>query len=256
VTTAFDRALSGQPAELVRSDGGTARLDVQRWRAAAGGEDRWLLARCRGATIDLGCGPGRLLVALAARGVAALGVDIAPEAVAQCARRGVRAVHADVFSPLPDEGRWDHALLADGNLGIGGDPEALLRRAASIVAPGGTVLVELDPAEPGLWRGEARVRIRHAVTPPFPWACAGPSAVPDLAARAGFAARAYYRGVRHFVELVRGVAPMPGGGVGTDATRWSRSAGHRGRPGPRDHPDRGAATAAPREPVSSTRRSG
>ncbi len=254
MTTAFGRALSGQHAELVRSDGGTARLDVQRWRATAGGEDRWLLARCRGATIDLGCGPGRLLEALAARGVAALGVDIAREAVAQCDRRGVRAVHADVFSPLPDEGRWNHALLVDGNLGIGGDPEALLRRAASIVAPGGSVLVELDPGEPGLWRGEARVRSRHAVTPPFPWACAGPSAVPGLAARVGLAALSYYRGVRHFVELVREAVPVPGGGDDTGTTRGARTAGHRVGPPARDHRGREAAGAARREPVSWTRR--
>ncbi|MHA6780189.1 methionine biosynthesis protein MetW [Pseudonocardia saturnea] len=201
MTTSFARALSGQHAELVRSDGGTARLDVDRWRGAAAGEDRWLLERCRGATIDLGCGPGRLVEALAARGIETLGVDVAVEAVAQCVGRGVPAVHADVFAPLPGEGTWSHALLADGNLGIGGDPAALLGRAAALVAPGGTVLVELDPTEPGLWRGEARVRSRHAVTPPFPWACAGPTALPDLAAGAGLRPSAYYRGVRQFVEL-------------------------------------------------------
>jgi SAM-dependent methyltransferase len=201
VTTSFAQALSGQHAELLRSDGGTARLDVDRWRGAAAGEDSWLLERCHGATIDLGCGPGRLVEALAARGIETLGVDVAVEAVAQCVGRGVPALHADVFAPLPGEGTWAHALLADGNLGIGGDPAALLGRAACLVAPGGTVLVELDPAEPGLWRGEARVRSRHAVTPSFPWACAGVAALPDLAAGAGLRPSAYYRGMRHFVEL-------------------------------------------------------
>lgn len=203
MTTSFARALSGQDAELVRSDGGTARLDVDRWRGTAAGEDRWLLERCRGATIDLGCGPGRLVEALAARGIRALGVDVAVEAVAQCVGRGVPAVHADVFTPLPGEGTWSHALLADGNLGIGGDPEALLGRAAALVEPGGTVLAELDAAEPGLWRGEARVRSRHTLTPAFPWACAGAAALPDLAARAGLRPSAYYRGTRLFVELTR-----------------------------------------------------
>ncbi len=242
MTTSFARALAGQHAELVRCDGGTARLDVDRWRGAAAGEDSWLLGRCRGATIDLGCGPGRLLEALAARGVPALGVDISPEAMSQCASRGVPAVYADVFTPLPGEGTWCHVLLADGNLGIGGDPVALLRRAAQLIAPAGTVLVELDPAEPGLWRGEARVRSRHAVTPPFPWASAGPSALPDLAARAGLLPSAFYRGVRQFVELVPETAPMPGGGVGTGATRRSRSVGHHGGPRERHHSPRPAAS--------------
>ncbi|QJY45101.1 methionine biosynthesis protein MetW [Pseudonocardia broussonetiae] len=202
MTTSFARALSGQHAELVRSDGGTSRLDVERWRGAAAGEDSWLLDRCRGATIDLGCGPGRLVEALAARGIETLGVDAALEAVAQCTGRGVPVVHADVFAPLPGEGTWAHVLLADGNLGIGGDPAALLARAALLVADGGTLLVELDPGEPGLWRGEARVRSRDALTPPFPWACAGPSALPEIAARAGLRAAAHYRGVRRFVELI------------------------------------------------------
>lgn len=202
MTTSFARALTGQHAELVRSDGGTARLDVDRWRGAAAGEDAWLIERCHGATIDLGCGPGRLVEALVARGVESLGVDVAREAVAQCAVRGVPAVHADVFAPLPGEGAWSHVLLADGNLGIGGDPAALLGRAARLVRPGGTVLVELDPAEPGLWRGEARVRSRDDLTPAFPWACAGPAALPGLAAGAGLRVGARYRGVRQFVELV------------------------------------------------------
>ena len=45
------------------------------------------------------------------------------------------------------EGRWDTVLLADGNIGIGGDPLALLRRAAELLHPGGRVVVDL--AEPG-----------------------------------------------------------------------------------------------------------
>jgi hypothetical protein len=157
--------------------------------------------------------------------------------MAQCASRGVPAMHADVFTPLPGEGTWSHVLLADGNLGIGGDPVALLRRAAQLIAPAGTVLVELDPAEPGLWRGQARVRSRHAVTPPFPWASAGPSALPRLAARAGLQPSAFYRGVRQFVELAvtpgapLGVAPMPGGGAGTSASGRPAPEGyHAGRP--------------------------
>ncbi|MGI9003222.1 MAG: class I SAM-dependent methyltransferase [Pseudonocardia sp.] len=209
----FSMALAGQHAELVRSDGGVAPLDVARWRGAAAGEDSWLLGRCRGATIDLGCGPGRLLEALVARGVPALGVDVAAEAIAQCRRRGVRAMRADVFTTLPGEGTWAHVLLADGNLGIGGDPVALLRRAAALISPNGTVLVELDATEPGLWRGLARVRSRHDVGTPFPWAAAGAAALPGLAGRAGLRPSLLYRGRRSFAELVP-AAPKEGDGRG------------------------------------------
>lgn len=205
MTTAFARALDGNQAELVRCDGGIVPLDVERWRGAAAGEDHWLLGRCRGATIDLGCGPGRFVEALEARGVRALGVDLAPEAVAQCAGRGVSVLHADVFAPLPDEGTWSHALLADGNLGIGGDPVTLLRRAAGLIRATGTVIVELDAAEPGLWCGHAQLRSRHAMGSPFPWASAGPAALPRLAGLAGLRTSVVYRGRRSFAELV----PLP-----------------------------------------------
>ena len=53
----------------------------------------------------------------------------------------------DVFGPLPGEGRWDTALLADGNIGIGGDPVALLARVRELLAPEGRVVVDL--AAPG-----------------------------------------------------------------------------------------------------------
>jgi SAM-dependent methyltransferase len=241
--TAFARALTGHRAELLRSDGAVAPLAVDRWRGAAGGEDSWLLGRCRGATIDLGCGPGRLVEALAARGVPALGVDIAVEAIGQCRRRGVAAVRADVFARLPGEGHWDHALLADGNVGIGGDPEALLRRAARLVGAGGTVLVELDPAEPGLWRGVARVRSLRSVGHPFPWAAAGVAALPALAAGAGLRPTVLYRGRRTFAELVAAepvsdgrTAPALGGGSGTDAVRVPVRGAPRTGPSERHHP--------------------
>ncbi|MGH3612682.1 MAG: class I SAM-dependent methyltransferase [Pseudonocardia sp.] len=200
--TVFASALSGQYSELLRSDGSVAPLAVERWRGAAAGEDSWLLGRCRGATIDLGCGPGRLVEALTARGVVALGVDVAAEAIGQCRRRGVPVLRSDVFAPLPGEGTWDHVILADGNVGIGGDPETLLRRVMELISPTGTVLVELDPGEPGLWRGHAQVRSRDAVGHRFPWATAGVAALPGLAARTGLRPTVLYRGQRSFAELM------------------------------------------------------
>jgi SAM-dependent methyltransferase len=203
----FTPALAGPGVELLRSDGGIAPLDTDRWRSTAAGEDSWLLGRCHGPTLDLGCGPGRLLEALVARGVPALGVDVAAEAVAQCHRRGAEVLRADLFGPLPGEGTWSHVLLADGNLGIGGDPVALLRRTVSLIGPAGTVLVELDATEPGLWRGLARLRWaqgagRTKTSNPFPWAAAGVAALPGIACGAGLRPSLLYRGRRAFAELV------------------------------------------------------
>ena len=67
---------------------------------------------------------------------------------------GALALQRDVFGYLPGTGRWATVLLADGNIGIGGDPVALLRRAQNLLRPGGAVVTEISP--PG--SGPARAR--------------------------------------------------------------------------------------------------
>jgi SAM-dependent methyltransferase len=191
---------------LVRyADGTTRPLRLAAWSGGLRPGDRELLRRCAGPTLDIGCGPGRLTAALAASGVAALGVDIAGQAVALCRARGGRALRRDVFGPLPGEGRWRHALLADGNVGIGGDPAALLRRCAQLVRPGGTVLCETD--SPGTPLRQVRLRIEPADGPSsgwFDWAHLGPEALAGLAAGAGFDhAAGWGSGGRWFSELRR-----------------------------------------------------
>ena len=205
----FDTALAGAPTLLVRDDGVELDLAVRRWRHGARGEDRWLLDRCAGPSIDLGCGPGRLVAALAARGVPALGVDASRIAQRQCRRRRTQMVRRDLFGPLPGEGTWEHVLLADGNIGIGGDPLRLLRRAAQLLRPGGSVLVETDARPDALWRGTARLRTARGSGAPLPWACAGADALGRLAATLGLRRTDGYRGGRAFVELTAWV-PAPG----------------------------------------------
>ncbi|WP_219419764.1 class I SAM-dependent methyltransferase [Pseudonocardia nigra] len=201
LTAGFDPALAGAPAQLVRSDGVEIDLAVHRWWGRATGEDRWLLDRCSGSAIDLGCGPGRLLEALAARGVPALGVDVSAVAQRACRCRRVTMVRGDLFAPLPCEGRWAHALLADGNIGIGGDPQQLLRRAAELVRPGGTVLVETDDNPDALWHDTVQVRTGAGRGAPMPWARAGAATLARLAATVGLRRTADHTGRRSFVEL-------------------------------------------------------
>jgi hypothetical protein len=54
---------------------------------------------------------------------------------ANCRARGVPVILGDAFGPVPYEGRWQHVLLADGNIGIGGSPRALLHRVTSMLRP-------------------------------------------------------------------------------------------------------------------------
>jgi SAM-dependent methyltransferase len=204
----FDAALAGHSQRLVRGDGVVLPLAVQRWHDDADGDDGWLLERCTGATLDLGCGPGRLVVALADRGVPALGVDVSVQAVERCLERGAAVLHRDAFERLPGEGRWDHVVLADGNIGIGGDPVALLRRCRELLADGGTILLELEPGA-ALWCGAAYLEsapddsfdVLDAGGPWFPWAVLGPLAVDEVAAEAGLVVRERSDGARSFVAL-------------------------------------------------------
>lgn len=200
----FDAALAGRCQRLVRADGVVLPLATQRWHDDADADDAWMVGRCVGPTLDLGCGPGRLVVALADLGVPVLGVDVSVQAVERCLERGAAVLHRDAFERLPGEGRWGHVVLADGNIGIGGDPVFLLRRCRELIGENGTVLVELEPGA-GLWQGAAHLEdtTDGASTPGpwFPWAVLGPTAVDAVAAEAGLTVTDRFDGERCFVEL-------------------------------------------------------
>ena len=107
--------------------------------------DASIVDRCHGATLDVGSGPGRLTVALAERGIPALSIDVAPYAVQLARKAGAPALLRDVFDRVPGAGRWVTVLLADGSIGIGGDPVMLLRRVSELLTPLGEALVEAQP---------------------------------------------------------------------------------------------------------------
>nr|WP_326555895.1 class I SAM-dependent methyltransferase [Micromonospora sp. NBC_01813] len=183
---------------LVQGDGTRWRLPVRRWHGAPEPAVDAVVARCAGPTLDLGCGPGRVTAALARAGVTALGVDVSAQAVSLTRSRGVVAIHRDLFDRLPGEGRWAHAVLLDGNIGIGGDPVALLRRCGRLIHPRGNLLVELEPPGVGLWRGDAYVtsaprRGRHRPGPAFRWARLDVAAVRDTAADSGLSVSDLFR---------------------------------------------------------------
>jgi len=200
----FDRGLLGEHCWLESVDGDRTVLPVGRWRTSPDAADELLLSSCVGPTLDIGCGPGRLVAALTSRGLIALGVDISPVAVRLTTARGASAVCRSVFDRLPGEGRWRHVLLADGNIGIGGDPVALLNRVAQLLCPGGSALVEVDPPHRGSGSRRVRLSTLRSTGNWFDWAWVGSDKINAAARRAGMRSRwLTERHGRWFTELER-----------------------------------------------------
>jgi SAM-dependent methyltransferase len=195
--------VSGRRLRLHHDDGHVQEYDVGRWTRNADAVDLRLLARCTGPTLDLGCGPGRLVAGLAHRGVPALGVDISVRAVELARRRGAAAIVRDLFAPLPGEGRWEYAVLADGNIGIGGDPARLLARVRDLLRPDGMALVEVSPLDVDR-RGRARIlALDGTPSRSFAWADLGLPALRRELDLSGWALReSWEEGGRRFAALV------------------------------------------------------
>ena len=176
-------------ARVRLADGRAHKLPLARWLAPVDAADRAVLARAVAPVLDIGCGPGRHLAALAAGGQEGLGLDLSPVAVRLARARGAEAILRSVFADVPRSGTWQTALLLDGNIGIGGAPEALLARARALVAPGGALLVETGPPETPTRRLRVRLETHGAVSAWFGWATVGARGIAAPALAAGLRPR-------------------------------------------------------------------
>jgi len=114
--------------------------------------------------LDAGCGTGFNLIELSRRG-RAVGIDLAPEAIAFCKERGVQAVRASLLALPFEDASFDavtsfdvlyHAWVTDDR--------AAVAEMARVVRPGGVLLVRV-PALRALWGAhDVEVQSRHRYT--------------------------------------------------------------------------------------------
>ncbi len=167
----YDRALGGERCWVRHDDGEVRVLPAHRWlgdRGLPNGSepsdevfDETVTQMCSGPTIELGCGPGRLVARLIRRGIPALGID-----------RSATAIRLTV-------------LLVDGNVGLGGDPRRILGRAAELLCSHGHCVAEFDAEAVGIRTRWVRLESARDVGPWFRWASVGVDSATTLAGQVG-----------------------------------------------------------------------
>jgi SAM-dependent methyltransferase len=201
----LERSLHQGSLYVRTEDGERVALAVDRWLGPLSGADERVLDAAVGPVLDVGCGPGRHVLALAQRRVSAIGVDIAPAAVRRARDRGAAVILGSIFDPVPGPGRWRTALLLDGNIGIGGRPAALLARLRELLSPSGRILCELEP--PGFASRCELLALEDAAgarSSWFAWARVSVDEIEGIAGRTGFSTRyTWSDGDRWFAHLTR-----------------------------------------------------
>jgi SAM-dependent methyltransferase len=135
---------------------------IMSWRSSNVGRNRWAVqlldVQPTDRVIELGCGPGVAIAALATRASRGLvvGVDHSQVMIRQARRRNraaikagrVRLIHAPVESLAISDGPFN-AALAVNTVGMWPDPTARLRELAHLLRPGGRIALVSQPRCPG-----------------------------------------------------------------------------------------------------------
>ena len=198
------RSDDGRRTRIVSAEGAVLSVAVDRWFGEPSPAEHALLSLAVGPVLDIGCGPGRHVIALASAGIAALGIDISEPFLAVARRDGAVVAQCSVFDPVPCAGEWRSALLLDGNIGIGGDPRALLARVRELLAPGGRVLLEALPPGSAPRCDFVHVQLDTSRGPQFRWGSVSIDQVQEVAAEIGLhVVRRWMRDGRWFARLDR-----------------------------------------------------
>jgi SAM-dependent methyltransferase len=139
------------------------------------------IAYVRGRTLDIGCGPGRVLMHLHKKGIEALGIDTSPLALKICRERGLKNVKQLSITELtPKHGPFDTLIMFGNNFGLFGSfnrARTLLKRFYKMTSPNARIIAQtIDPYKTecqehlayhrqnrsrGRMGGQIRLRSRH-----------------------------------------------------------------------------------------------
>ncbi len=192
--------------EATRADGASFAIETEEYFTLEGQLaelDGLALDRCRGRVLDVGAGAGRHALALGARGLEVVAIDVSPLAVSLCRLRGVPDARVCNVMRLDSEeelGRFDTLLFGMQTIGVAGGVETLvglLDRVKGLLAPGAELVVDSSELREA-WEGDERdtsptrgeivlsTRYRGWHGEPFPWLYLSESDLRDVATRAGY----------------------------------------------------------------------
>lgn len=139
-------------------------------------ETRWL---------DVGCGTGSVLQSMReAYGLRGTGIDLSPEAVAMCRRRGFTAHAARFEDYRPADGETYDLVHSSHLIEHVESPDAYLRKTWDLLAPGG-ISVFITP-NTDTWEARAFGRHWGGLHVPRHWTLFDESSARQLAGRVGF----------------------------------------------------------------------
>lgn len=115
--------------------------------------------------LEVGCGNGRLLVAIVELGFDAVGIDVSSEAIARCHEKGLRAECVDVGEGIPYDEQFDICVSVEVIEHIL-DPYHFLAQINKSLKPGGLAILTTPNFGYYLWqwrylRGESPSQIQN-----------------------------------------------------------------------------------------------
>ena len=133
-----------------------------------------LLAHVVGRCLDIGCGAGRILRYLSAKGYAVVGIDIDPPLIQLCREFGDGPVHVASWEKMEPLGQFDSLLLLNRSIGIGGNlagVKRLLAQCAASASSSGVLFFDsYEIAGPtGILERTLRYKYRGQYGEAFPW---------------------------------------------------------------------------------------